>query len=352
MIYNRAIKNYFGKRSNPTYGLTPFSLGRSAINFLILKLNIKVVYLPALICPIVVDLFLKKDIKVFFYENLDENLKTNQAAIVSSIKKKHYEDCFFFWHDYLGIIGDIPTNVKAILETKQIKTIVDASHTLPIIRYDADYVVYGFRKIIKSPFGAFVLSNKNLNIKENTDYPGYSVRKKCYEVLFNFKLAILLLLKKINSNKLLFFEKILSNIDKRFNPDLVDSFFEDSKIYPKILALYKKVDLDFISKKRLENFHIYNNNFKGFDFISNSPPLGYPLKVKDSSVLRTMLWAKGIHTFIFWKELHNLCPENLKNKFENIANSYLILPVNQDLSFEEIQEVIENINAQKNLLSN
>ena len=83
-------------------------------------------------------------------------------------------------------------------------------------------------------------------------------------------------------------------------------------------------------------------NLDNFDI---SCPYGFPLFVEDNQQIRKKLWEMGVHSFILWDTLHEDLSRE-KSKYSNyLSNSNLILPVNQDLSSNDIDRIINILNV-------
>ena len=346
MIYNRSLQDFYTSSEEDNDNLIPFLLGRNAFNYLINSLKIKTIILPSYICPLVVDIFKNSGIKIFFYSNLDSHLQVPLKQIISIVSKiENTNQTFFLWHDFLNIIGDIPDKLYELLDKKNIESIVDATHSLPSKNYKCKNVVFGFRKLLNQPFGALLRAEK----KQITPLNELSQIK-----LFKFLLA-----HKVKTNLLLMF--------KRFDYDLVNYclkkiiiysdlysfdknnyFINQSYNYNKIHSVHNELDYQKIGNKRKQNFLQYCNNFpKNIDThnLDFSSPYGFPLIVKNNKSLRGHLWNHGIHSFLLWSSLHKDALEYNNKDSNYLSKSTIILPVNQDLTIDEINKISNIINV-------
>lgn len=346
MIYNRSLEDTYSKSANNDNNFIPFLLGRNAINYLIKILEIRAIILPIYICPLVIDIFKNYDIKVFFYENLDRDLAIPVEEIISTLKNVHSKNkLFFLWHDYLNIIGDLPDKLSNYLKKNNIEILIDATHSLPTKKYQSQNVIYGFRKLLNQPFGSLL---KSSHMEPSKHFVIINQIKLLKFLVFHKISTIIYLLFKGNNNKVInYFLKGLSKFGDRLSFDKHNFFLYDNFHYTKILDCHKNLDYENISNARSENFLRYCQslanqiNLKNFD---TSCPYGYPLFIEDNKKLRNKLWQMGIHSFILWSNLHKDIPSKYLDNSNYLSNRTLILPVNQDLSPNDIERIIKIIN--------
>jgi hypothetical protein len=344
MIYNRALKDYYYDSKRHDDELIPFLLGRNAFNYLISSLNIKTILLPSFICPMVVDIFKNAGIKIFFYDNLDSQLNFPIKPILKILPEVSIENnTFFLWHDYLNLIGDMPDELYKELDNNNINSIIDATHSLPSKSYKCPNVVFGFRKLLNQPFGAL------LKIKEKKYIPTNEIALiKVFKFLVFHKIQTIIftIFKRFHNNLLNSLLKKISIFGDRFSFDKNDYFIRDNYNFKKILNLHSMIDYNQIGINRRINFLQYLTafpqkfNLNSFDI---SCPYGFPLMVNNNKKIRSKLWNEGIHSFILWGSIHNDALGN--NNINCLLDSLLILPVNQDLSSDDIKKIIKIINV-------
>jgi len=345
MIYNRPLKDCYSFSNSNSLNdeFIPFLLGRNAFNYLISSLEIKTIFLPSFICSMVVDIFKNAGVEIIFYESLDSKLKVPKNLILELVSTVNTQgNTYFLWHDYLSLIGDIPRELYEILEKRNIKTIIDATHSLPSKKYQCANIIYGFRKLLNQPFGALLKTDEHQSLPNN-ELPkikllNFLLFHKVQSIIFN----------KLNNSIFDDFLKKISIFGDRFSFDKNDYFMSESYNYNKILDYHKRIDYKKINKKRSELFLHYFNNLPQQFNISNfevNCPYGFPLLVKNNKKVRSILWDAGIHTFILWGTLHEDVLENNNIGDIYLTNSVLILPVNQDLTFDDINTIIRIINA-------
>ena len=340
MIYNRPLSDFHKKNTNDMLPrLMPFLLGRNALNYLIKSLDISRVLLPNFICPIVREIFENNQVHIYTYDCFDCNFNIDEEEILKQFPK-NLDGLLFFWHDYLSIIGEIPEKIISFVKEKKIQTITDATHSLPYEKYNTNYVIYGYRKILTSPFGAFLKAD-NLEIltREPERPPNLSV--SIIQVIFNFKIKILRFLKnkKYAPNSL---KKFFSLIDKSVSFDSKPTYFDREFSFIYISKRLEHIDYELIAKKRRDNFNFYLKNFQVayLKKLKKGCPYGFPLKVDDNQMTRTKLWNKGIHSFILWKD----CLSSSKFS-DDLTKKIIILPVNHDLYQDDLKEIIKVVNA-------
>ena len=347
MIYNRSLEDTYLELTENSSNFIPFLLGRNAVNYLIQVLEIKTVFLPAYICPIVVDIFKNYDIEVFFYENLDRNLEIPIDNIISTIENTNSKNkLFFLWHDYLNIIGDLPDELSNYLKRNDIEVLIDATHSLPIKTYKSQNVIFGFRKLLNQPFGSLVQFGKTPSSKSLIDIN----KVKLWKFLIFHKIStnIFLLFKGQNNKVVNYFLKLISKFGDCLSFDKKNFFLFENFHYSKILDIHKNLDYEKISRARRKNFLYYSSslnnkiNLKNFDI---SCPYGYPLFVKDNKKLRKKLWEMGVHSFILWSDLHKDIQSKYSENSLYLSNTNIVLPVNQDLSLNDIERIVKIING-------
>jgi len=333
MIYNRSLKddylNELNYRKSTSY--IPFLLGRNAINYLADTLQMDNIILPYYICPMVIKIFKNKHINIYYYEQFDNNLAILEEDIIKILEQKIIGKTYFLWNDYLGITGDIPNKIYDVLNQQNIIPLIDAIHTLPIKTYQSNIVIYGFRKLLNESFGALLkFDNYNHSNEEELNY----LKKLYYKIGFFIKNITL-------QNKLNYFNK--------FDFDSNENLLYDNFKCDEIKSKHLKLDYKIICKKRKDNFMFYHSQLSNkidINFDNIECPYGYPLMVDDNRKYRQKLWDNDIHSFILWGELYEE-KENIKQfKYvQKLRNSNLILPVNQDLTMENLKTIIRIIKS-------
>ena len=346
MIYNRSLKDDYLNFDNNRDNLIPFLLGRNAINHLIQSLEIKAIFLPTYICSMVVDIFKYYEVEIFFYENLNKQLEVPLHKILDKVQEVRIDKkLFFLWHDYLNIIGDMPDELYNLMERSNIEVIIDATHTLPGKTYKAENVVYGFRKLLNEPFGALLkVSSQKPNEPNELSF------KKLWRYLFfhSFVTFVYKMFRKSNSHYVNHILLKISAYGDYLSFDKHNFFLYDNYTYPKILNRHKSLDYEQISNKRSMNFMKYsellpsNLTLENYDILC---PFGFPLIVDNNIEIRQKLWELGIHSFILWGNLHEDVSIIESQSSEILSNSNLILPVNQDLSSNDIKKIVKTLNG-------
>lgn len=293
----------------------------------------------------VIEIFKHYEIEIFFYENLNKKLEVPLQNILDRVREiQPDKKIFFLWHDYLGIIGDMPDKLYKQLEKSNIESIIDATHSLPNKDYKSQNVVYGFRKLLNQPFGSLLKVGKKNN---------HLMRKLPFITLLKFKLlhSFISITYKVfrwlnlNSNNQIY--KRVAIFVGHLSFDKNNFFLYDDFSYSKIIAKHQMLDYVRISKKRRKNFITYHNLLPGMINIENydiSCPFGFPLIVDDNKKTRKKLWDMGVHSFILWENLHEDVSSQKNEDLKLLSGSNLILPVNQDLSSNDIHKIIDILN--------
>ena len=133
-----------------------------------------------------------------------------------------------------------------------------------------------------------------------------------------------------------------------FSFDKNNYFLTNTFTYNKIFDLHKVLDYQKIGYIRKQNFLLYAKYFPQNLNISNlnvSCPFGFPLFVNNNKALRSHLWSKGVHSFLLWGSLHKDASECNNKELHYLSKSIIILPINQDLTPNEITKICEIING-------
>ncbi len=345
MIYNRPLKDYYISHRRDRDNLIPFLLGRNAVNYLIESLSIKAIALPSFICPMLIDILKHHQVKIFYYEGLNEQLQPPVDDILTNLDKIQPQDqLFFLWHDYLNIIGDMPSKLYDYLAKNNIKPIIDAAHSLPTKEYKSSIVVFGFRKLLNEPFGALVKLNGSTTVATTS-----SPFLKLWLILlvYRIKATLLLIFTFFNNSVINKSLKMLSNIDHSLNFDSNHAFLYDNFQRRAIIDKHRRLDYQKICKRRQRNFLRYVEKLPvllNLEELDTSCPHGFPLLTNNNVLTRKKLWDQGIHSFILWSSLHKDLENTKNNISQYLSDSIIILPVNHDLSIKDIDRVIEVIN--------
>lgn len=346
MIYNRSLKDCYIGHKRDRDNLIPFLLGRNAINYLIESLSIKAIVLPSFICPMLIDIFKYHQVDIFFYEGLNKQLQPPVDDILTNLDKIQPQDqLFFLWHDYLNMIGDMPSKLYDYLAKNNIEPIIDATHSLPIKEYQALIVVFGFRKLLNEPFGALVKLNRNTTIVTTTSSP--LLKLWLILLVYRIKATLLFIFKFFNNSAINKPLKMLSNIDHPLNFDSNHAFLYDNFQRRAIIDKHRRLDYQKICKKRQRNFLRYVEKLPvllNLEELDTSCPHGFPLLTNNNALTRKKLWDQGIHSFILWGSLHKDLENKKNNMSQYLSDSIIVLPVNHDLSIKDIDRVIEVIN--------
>jgi len=345
MIYNRSLKDYYVSHRRDKDDLIPFLLGRNAINYLVESLSIKAIVLPSFICPMVIDIFKHHQVEIFYYEGLNKQLQVPVDDILTHLDGITSQDkLFFLWHDYLNIIGDMPSKLYDYLTKNNIESIVDATHSLPIKEYQSSIVVYGFRKLLNEPFGALLKLNahKGISIKSPPFF-----RLWLFNLVYRIKATFLSVSRSFSNGPFNNLLKLISNVDQSFNFDSNGLFLYDNFKSNRIIDKHRSLNYQQICQNRQRNFHRYAKkipNYLHLMQLDTSCPYGFPLMANNNALIRKKLWDQGIHSFILWNPLHNDVENNENKVSKYLSDSIVILPVNHDLDIKDIDRIAEVIN--------
>ncbi len=279
---------------------------RNCLRYVIKAFDIKEIYLPFYTCPVVWQSVQKENCKIKFY-HIDENFYPVQSFP---------ENAYILYTNYFGINAK---NVKS-LATEYKNLIVDNSQAF----YMPKYGIASFnsiRKFFGVPDGAFLYCDKKLDtqLEQDISYQRFSH-----------------LLKRIDVNAQFGYDDFCHNDDSLIN--------EDIKLMSNLTQrIFNSVDIEYASKRRLENFNTLNNSLKEknellINLDKDDIPMVYPYLVKDNNLKQKLIKNK-IYVATYWS------PQPIEY-FEGILQKYLIpLPIDQRYNTTDMKRILEVINV-------
>lgn len=321
-----------------------FDGASSSLRFIISKLNFKsdeYVLLPSYLCPTIIENFNKMNVNIIFY-SINYDLSINLVDLKSKLNNNKIKAIYFI--EYFGMHhNDETIEFLKMMKSKGYTIIQDAVHTLYLDEYDNFIGTYCFNSLRKyGPIdGSVLLSDFNFHLHKhygyNTEYINtiMEARNEKYKYL---KGEIV-------------YEDIFLNEFKR-----AEEFYQNNKELS-ILPFNKekeleKLNLEYIKKKRIENFkYLYEllkekNNIKIVttkERLKNSIPFAMIILIDSRDMVREKLFNKRIFCPILWDI--NKC-DYIKNFKESlkISQRILMIPIDQRYDKEDIRKFVEVFN--------
>lgn len=273
--------------------------GRNAFEYILRAKNYSKVYLPYYTCNSLLEPILKLKLGYEFYR-IDNALKP--IFNFSNIKAN---EVFV----YINYFGKCSENVKLITKSCT-NLIIDNSQSFFSKPLPAVDTFYSPRKFFGVPDGAYLYTNKELNIEIEKDI---SIQR-FEHLLGRIDIGPEKFLKSFRSNDASFKGqpiKAMSNLTRR---------------------ILESIDYLDVARKRNENFlflhaALSSRNQLKFDSDPNSVPMGYPYLVEDGSAIKAKLIDKKIFVATYWP---NVLKWTKKDYWEwAISSNLVLLPVDQ-----------------------
>jgi len=318
--------------------------GRSAINYVLNDLDkeIKIVYMPSYCCMSILQPFLDRNIKVFFYEVLI-NKEGIEYIIDFSI------DCdIFFAISYFGFSSSTMDNhIKRFVE-KGVFVIEDISHRLLSEKThseDSDYLIASIRKWFPIISGGLVIKKEGNLINRDL--------KKMPDDIINIKYRAMLkkrifIFNEKDEKK----EEILEDF-VYFNK-YINNNYKDIKIDEISLNIIKKINLDGIIKRRRLNGSYLCKSLEKlektkllFKMQEGDCPLFIPIILNNNrDIIKQKLIDNRIYCPVHWK-MPNLI-ENTVEKIKQIYHNELSLICDHRYGIKEMERIVSIIGENDN----
>ncbi|MDR5585913.1 MULTISPECIES: DegT/DnrJ/EryC1/StrS family aminotransferase [Clostridium] len=342
--------------------------GDSAIRFILNEISFKygeVIALPSYLCPTIVKLIEKLNIKYKFY-NINRDLSINMESIENLISKYNIKAVFFI--DYFGFYHSESTRkFLKNLQSKKILIIEDAVQKFWIKWQDkfiGDYVFNSYRKFLPID-GSLVLFNKDRilnNIKALNKSDKLVEFKKINDSL-KYREAnddYFKLMENARDIKTKFILEGIGNENDYLHLfDMAHKVYYERKDIFKINSKHKEYlnyfPVNKLIDKRSENYkYIFKNlkNIKEITFLNHSEnlydntPLVFPILIENRDYIKKQLMKRNIYIPVHWK----LSKEPWINEFkESLSISKRILSLQIDWRYET-QDMDVLVNSLKDIL--
>ncbi|MFC1617961.1 DegT/DnrJ/EryC1/StrS family aminotransferase [Patescibacteria group bacterium] len=339
-VFQTKMGSNIVKELFPETGTDFFHLGRTAIFYLAKTLSqrgVKKILLPSFLCQSIINAINDAgDLDIGFYK-INESLRIDFSSLQKQLVNN--PGCAIYIIHFFGFVDN---NFLAIQKLQQDKHLLieDCAHALfgkyqnKFLGQHGDFGIFSFRKMLSTPDGGALLSNKEIDTKKVTaKLSGPS--------------------KEIIDNNILLQKKITSG-----NAPAGSSFQEsvDDPYQKAISGTTKQIlfhtDVPKFIKKRRDNYNLYRKHLPDMrDIIipyeelpPEIVPHSFPLRAKQRSKIRRNLKKNNIESFTIWDEL---LPETIKSsKFKDtitLSQQIFSLPVHSRISEESIKRICQTI---------
>lgn len=281
--------------------------GRNALEYILLALNPKKVYIPYFTCDVVLEPFNKHNIPYQFY-HINESLE-----LAEDIELKEGE--YLLANNYYGIKDNY---IQQLAERFQGRMIVDNAQAL--YAEETQHCFYSPRKFVGIPDSGIVVTDGCLEKELETDY-SYD---RCSHHLKRYDLGSSAGYGDFrdNSHKL-----------------VMQPIFKTSVL---TMRLLDSIDFEDVKAKRLKNFKMLDDalgasNRLTISLAPTSVPMVYPYLCKDDN-LREELISEQVFVATYWPNVFDWCKESdIEYKF---AKYVLPLPCDQRYGEEDMDRII------------
>lgn len=286
--------------------------GKNALEYLLLSLKPKKVFIPYFTCDVVLEPFKKLKIEYEFY-HINDKLELAQRLVL-----KEFE--FLLVNNYFGIKDDY---IKYLAEIYKNHLIVDNAQALYAMA--TQHCIYSPRKFVGIPDGGIVITDKPLLCDLGID----SSYNRCSHLLKRYDLGA-----------------SAGYVDFKDNSQILLSQ-PIRRISPLSMALLNSIDFEDIKKKRLENFYklhdaLKTSNQLSISLSSMSVPMVYPYLCRDEN-LREKLISEKVFVATYWPNVLTWCNEE---DIEYGFTKYLLpIPCDQRYKQDDLKKIIEIINS-------
>jgi hypothetical protein len=306
-----SIGGYFGLelRNGVEYHGSDIRLntGRNALEYILRSRKYSKLYLPYFTCDVLLQPLARTGTSYEFY-HIDNNLEPSFEF--ARIK----DDEGFLYTNYFGL----KDKYISALHEKCPNLIVDNAQAFYALPLQATDTFYSARKFFGVPDGAYLYTNKPLDVqlKKDVSYDRFEH-----------------LLRRIDigaENGYPFFVKndnLLGNV-----PLLTMSTITRS--------ILSSIDYRGIAEKRKINYHYLHSALKMQNQLSleldNQVPMVYPFYA--TPVLREKLANNKIYTAAYWPNVLDWVPK--KSLESDLASNIIHLPIDQRISVKELDEIL------------
>lgn len=269
--------------------------------------------MPYFCCEVMFAPILKLNID-FEYYKIDENLEP--VFDFSRVQK----DEAFLYVNYFGI----KDNYVHSLSEKVINLIVDNAQSFFSEPLERSHTLYSVRKFIGVADGAYLFTNRVLNIEFDQD--------KSFDRMGH-------LLKRIDSSAEDAYQIFLDNENSLSNQPIMVM----SNLTKKILS---SIDYDSVKRQRQKNFQYLHESLKDTNLLKvnkpeNQIPMVYPYRIKNL-LMRKKLQDRKVYCATYWPSvLDNVgCRDGIEHE---LVNEIIPIPIDQRYNLDDMKTILEII---------
>lgn len=313
--------------------------GQSTIRFIVEDLSIKeneYILIPSYLCPTMLYILKEKNIKYDFYKiNKDLSIDINDINLkLNKIKAKAVLFINYFGFYYNKATLDFFNKLKE----NNIKIIEDSVQMLWIDKenFIGDYVFNSYRKFLPVDGSLVICKTKKIFKEVQDDYYKYINKARLTKTLYtSFNIGI-------ENDFLELYEKSEEEYYKR------SEIYGMNTISKKILS---KVDIDYIRKKRADNYsylHDEFENIKEIDIlfhknkINNIIPVGFPIIINNRNYIRNELRKNHIFCPVHWNILNEKWAKHYEDSIY-ISQNILTIPIDQRYDYHDMDRIVKTI---------
>lgn len=355
-MFNEIGSNFFEKEKERSIGknfidkndLVYLDSGRNAIRLVLknLKLENKIALLPAYTCHTVIEPFITKGYKVFFYD-VNKNFNIDERNFEELVEK--VMPSVILIHAYFG--KDTLRNIRQYLLKLRENGIIIIEDITQLLLKDnkdektADFIVGSIRKWCSIPEGGFVKNNTNIKLEINKYNQNAKLVEKKVEAS-EIKKEYSQTMKNELKNKYLELYKEAENLlDKNEKEIFVMSNYTKN--------LIERYDFEYIKRKRKENYKYLYDNLKNIGYIENGlgileqdeTPLYFPLFVKKGNreELQKYMAENNIYCPIIWPMPGEYIKDINMYYCSNIYKEIICIPCDQRYDLGDMQRVVDKV---------
>ncbi len=284
---------------------------RNCFEYVLLSGNVKKVFIPHYTCEVMLEPIKRHSIDYEYYY-LDQNL---DPIIPETIK---VEDSILYTN-YFGIKQN---TVLRLSESFQ-NLIVDNSMGFYSPRVKTVDTFYSARKFFGVPDGAYLYTNKILNVPIEKDYS----HERITHLFKRIEMGAHKAYKEFLANDYKLYDQPIRYMSDTTRAILKGIDYEKGKIIREMNFLYMHEHLEKLNELKIET----NNNLG---------PMFYPLLI-NSQGLKEKLIEKNIYLPTLWR---NAAQTAKKNSFEHhLTNNLLALPIDQRYGLSDMKYILDMI---------
>lgn len=287
--------------------------GRNAFEYILRANEYKKVYLPYYTCEVMLEPIKKLKLDCEFYR-IDRDF----LPVIDVTKLQLNETLVY--NNYFGIF-DRNANKISRLNNNIIIDNSQAFYTKPI---KGSQTFYSARKFFGVPDGAYLYTNKQLDLELQLDY---SLNRMSH------------LLGRIEEGAEEFYQTFKRNDDVLSNQPIKQM----SKLTHRLM---QNIDYEYAARTRKENFNYLHSCLKdknelNIDIESVTVPMVYPYLVKNGSELKQKLISNKIFVSTYWPNV--AVWDEVKSSYENyLLQNLVTLPIDQRYNLNQMN-IITNL---------